>query len=105
MRAQSERGQQIEQVRPAGVLHGHAIAGTQVRAEHPLDAVQRTAGDGEGSLVEVDAVGRERRPGDVDQLGQRPTGRISAGVGRRDGRERRGEWRTQARIGFAGDKI
>ena len=44
-RDQAERGDQIERRGPARILDRDPVTGAQMRAEHPLDPVQRTTGD------------------------------------------------------------
>ena len=41
------RGDEVEQRRPARVLHGDPIAWPETRAQHPLDRVQRAEGGGD----------------------------------------------------------
>ena len=65
---QAQRGEQVEQVGPARILHRDRVTGAQVGGEQALDRVERAAGDGDRGAVDGHAVGRQAGPGGVDEL-------------------------------------
>ena len=60
--------QQVVERRVAGVLDGDSVARAEVRLQHPLDPVHRTADDAD--LTGRDAVARQLPAGQIDQAGQ-----------------------------------
>ncbi len=90
---QPERKQQVGDPRPARVLDDDAVAGPELRLQHSLDAVERTADDGD---VALDPVRCEVGLRQTDQLRQpdRPTVelvlRIEPGQRRAERRQERG---------------
>ena len=99
----SQRRKEIQQVRPAGILDDHPVAGAQVRAERPLDAVQRPAGHRE--MFGGNTVGGQRCAGVIDQFGRHrrlPVQQRCAGDGLREAGVRDGQ---QRRVRVAGRQI
>ena len=94
-RAQSERGQQIEEVGPAGILDGDRVAGPQVDGEQALDRIERARGDGDRARRRP---GRRRRPAAAGRRRRAPASRRPA-HSRSAGRDRR---RPSARSGPSG---
>ncbi len=76
-----QRGKEIEQVGPARILDGDAIAGAQMRGERALDAVQRAAGHGQ--VIGGDRRRRTARDGRTPPAPARPPARRRAPAGSR----------------------
>ena len=68
-RDETERGDEIEHAREAGILDRDPVAGSQPREQHPLDAVEGAA-DRDDALGRH-AVGAEGEPRRVVERGQR----------------------------------
>src|SRR5205823_3233111 len=63
---EAEGPEQIEDAGEAGILDHHAVAGTQLFAQHAFDAVERSAGDGDAACRY--AVAAELSSGECDEV-------------------------------------
>jgi hypothetical protein len=61
-RFQAQRGDEVDQVGPAGVLDTDPVAGAQVAAEQPLQRIQGAGGHGDGGIGHRYSVGGESFP-------------------------------------------
>ncbi len=99
---QTERGHEVEQGAPSGVLHGDQVAGLEMGREHPLDRVERAGRHGHRPCG--DPVRVQLRPGEAGEFGKHGLLPVPAGpacVLLRGGGQRLAEGRQQLGVRIA----